>query len=161
MKAWLVLTPAVMLLVALVAAAFVLDAVRAGRRRTAELNQVDADLAKQEARLLTTLENFAELPAVVAQARDQYRAASDRDTRQTRYAELAREVEVWVLPNLSSDRPGERRSLDDLAGALNRRRTVARRWGELVDEYDAWRETLPGRLAARWDATRGGSLGEP
>lgn len=152
MKPWLVLTPALGLMAALVAGAFALDSVRAERARQAEVDQLDTDLAAQEKRLLAALDRLAELPRPVTQARVAYQAATNRDDRQARYTELATMVQREVMPSLDVNQPADRLALDELAGAINRREVVSRRWDELAAEYRAWQATLRGRWAARLGA---------
>lgn len=150
---FIVLPLAIATMLALVAAAFTWDCVRIEHAEAEQLAAHDAELVKNEERLVAAVEGLPDVPAEVTAAIATYRAAQDRDARHAAYATLQAATERSLVTSLDPTNPLARRAMDEVAGAINRRTIAEKSYAEQRAIYTAWQQSFRGRVAS--SLTRG------
>jgi hypothetical protein len=146
----LILPVAILMMVALVLGAFALDSARmaADARHRAEL--ADGELRKHEQRLVTLLEGSEKRSPEVDAAIETYQAAEDVPARHAAYTHLVAAFRQTMSTSVDPTNPLDRKFMDDIAGAINRREIAEK---PFENEWAAYREflgTLRGGVARRF-----------
>jgi len=136
-------------MLALIAAAFALDCVRLAAQAHRRLDLADQELAKHEHRLVQLLTGSAALSSDVQLAITAYQAADSSPARHTAFDQLLTTFRRTMSRAVDPTNPLDRKFMDDVAGAINRR--------ELAETpYDAEQSAYQGYLGgtrgavARW-----------
>lgn len=149
----IVLPLAVLGMLGLIAAAVALDCVRlaADARRRVEL--ADEEVHKHEQRLVTLLEGFPQRSPEIQAAVAAHHAAENVEARRAAYAQLVTGFRQTMSGTVDPTNPLDRKFMDDVAGAINRREIAQKSYD---DETAAYREFLRGPRGgvARWCSPR-------
>lgn len=145
----LVLPLAILAMVGLVLGAFALDSARmaADARHRADL--ADGELRKHEERLLTLLAGSRQRSPEVGSAIAAYEAAEDLPARHKAYAQLVATFRQTMSASIDPTNPLDRKFIDDIAGAMNRREIAEQPFRDEWAVYEGFLNTLRGRIA-RW-----------
>jgi hypothetical protein len=145
----LVVPLAILLMAAVVLGAFALDSVRmaAAERHRSEL--ADQELQKHEKRLVTLLAGSNERSPEVDSAIKTYKAAENLPARHAAYTQLVVTFRQTMSTKIDPTNPLDRRFMDDIAGAINRRDIAEKPFQNEWAAYQDFLNSLRGRVA-RW-----------
>jgi hypothetical protein len=145
----LVLPLAILAMVGAVLGAFALDSARmaADARHRADL--ADGELRKHEERLLTLLAGSDRRSPEVGSAIMAYESAEDLPARHAAYAQLVARCRQTTSTSIDPTNPLDRKFMDDIAGAINRREIAEKPFQDEWTAYEEFLNTLRGRVA-RW-----------
>jgi hypothetical protein len=149
-KRYLVFGAAVAM-VLLVAGAFVVDCVRLGEAALRRLELADEDLAKHERRLVKLLIGTGLMTDEVKATINAYLAADAAPERHEAYEKVVEAFRQTMQADFDPTDPLDRKFMDDVAGAINRRERAEPAYDA---EDEAYREYMRGVRGgvARWVA---------
>jgi hypothetical protein len=158
-KRYLIVGAAIAML-AVIAAAFALDCVRleAQARRRVEL--ADQELIKHEERLVKLLAGSAELSPEVQSAVAAYRAPTTPTARHAAYDQLLVAFRKSMKDAVDPTNALDRKFMDDVAGAINRREIAEAPFDAEVAEYQRYLNGPRGAVA-RWLSSQNTSERNP
>lgn len=133
-----------------VAVAFVWDCVRIDGDHREQVALADADLQRNEDRLVQALRGLGEPSPALQVAIDAHASAKSRDARHTAYGRLRAEAEQALTQVKDPNQPAARKVIDDVSGAINRRRVAEQAYQQSVAALDQWRGTFRGATARRF-----------
>ncbi len=141
-----VLPLALLAMALVIGAAFCADCVRVAGQLQAKLALADEPLQKSEARVVELLRQRGALPLEIESALGRYDPAAPSADRLEAFDALA-----GRLPLLDAGRQDESlvRLRDEINGALNRRRVALEVRQQQAAAWNAFRDSLRGRVAAR------------
>lgn len=145
MKKQLILPLALLAMAAFIGAAMAWDCVRLANNARERVELADQELAKHEQRLVKILSGSAERSPEVYAALENYSAAWDLKPRHEAYDKLVATFQQTMAGKVDSTNPLERKFMDDIAGAINRREIAER---EFDVEWQAYQEFLNSRRGA-------------
>lgn len=145
----LILPVAILVMAAVVLGAFALDSTRmaADSRHRAEL--ADGELRKHEERLVTLLAGSDKRSPEVDAAITAYRAAEVLPARHAAYTQLVVAFRQTMSSSIDPTNPLDRKFMDDIAGAINRREIAEKPFQDEWKAYEEFLSSLRGRVA-RW-----------
>jgi len=148
-KKSLVLPLALLAMAALLAAAFAVDCVRLAAEARHRVALADAELAKHERRLAKLLGDSPRVTPEVQAAIAAHEEAADMRARHSAYERLVTSFRQTMVAEVDPTNPLERKFMDDVAGAINRREIAEKPFN---NEWAAYQSFLRGRLGsvARW-----------
>ncbi len=138
-KSYLILALAAMAL--LVFAAFTWDSVRRVDQARRRMEMADSDMRTNEQRLIKLLSGTPDVGAKLQSAVEAYEAAGDIPTRHDAYDELVARFRQVGPSEIDATNPLDRKFMDDIAGAINRREVSQK---EYEIEHAAYRKSLDG-----------------
>lgn len=136
-----VLLLALAAMVLLVFAAFAWDSVRRVDQTRRRMETADSDMRRNEQRLIKLLSGTPDVGLKVQSAIEAYEAASDIPTRHDAYDELVARFRQVGPSEIDATNPLDRKFMDDIAGAMNRREVSQK---EYEIERAAYRKSLDG-----------------
>lgn len=145
----LVVPIAILLMAGLIAGAVALDCVRiaADARRRVEL--ADDEVAKHEQHLVQLLKGSNKRSPEVEAAIKAYQRAAEPHARHAAYEQLVAGFRQTMSTSVDPTNPLDRRFMDDIAGAINRREIAEQPYDEESAAYQAFWQSRRGSIA-RW-----------
>jgi len=132
---------------ALLAMAIAVDCVRIAGDYQERVALADAELSKQETRLVNLLEASPQVTPEVTAAIASYRDAQDWPARHEAFEALAASVQQTMAGKLDATNPLDRKVMDDVAGAINRRQVAEKPFDEQEAAYQAYLASWRGQIA--------------
>jgi hypothetical protein len=142
-----VLFVAVLIMVALLGGAVVWDCVRLAQDAQHRVSLADAEVAKHELRLIKLLESAPQVSPEVAAAIAKYRSATDFAAKREAYVEVVAGFRKTMAGNIDATNPLDRKFMDDVAGAINRREVAEKPYEEELAAYQAFMQSGRGAVA--------------
>jgi hypothetical protein len=133
----------------LLAVAIAVDCVRLAADAAERTRLADAELIKHETRLAKLLESSPLATPEVKQAVANYRSAKDWPTRHAAYESLTSSFQQSMSGKLDATNPLDRKFMDDMAGAINRRQVAEKPFDQELAAYQAYLNSWRGQIA-RW-----------
>lgn len=158
----LVLPIAIVGMMLLVAAAYTWDSVRAAADARRRVTLADEEMQKHEQRLMKLLADSPKITPEVQSALATYRAAGDAKTRRDAYAQIVSSVQKTLPPTVDATNPLDRKFMDEITGAINRRDVAHKQFDAESAAYHSYLAGFRGKLAqtfssaARADAQAAG-----
>jgi len=144
-----ILPLAILVMIALVASAVVVDCVRLAAAARGQVTLADQEMQKHELRLIKLLEAFPERSAAVERAIAGYQGAADPAARHDAYDRLAAAFQKSMSGTVDPTNPLDRKFMDDVAGAINRREIAQQQYDEESAAYQSFLASRRGGIA-RW-----------
>jgi hypothetical protein len=148
MKKW-VIAIAVFVMIGLLFAAFAWDCVRLASDARQRLRLADEDVQKHEMRLISLLKSDPKVAPEVMAAIAAHEKAVDRQVRHTAYDDVVSSFRNTMSLEVDPTNPLDRKFMDDMAGAMNRREIALKISNAESDAYMAFR-TGPRGIVANW-----------
>lgn len=114
--------------------AFCFDSANAVQSARTQLETVDSELKLQEARYIREISSFPDLPGKVTENIRRYQEAQAISIRHQLFGDLTTEAQKFLLGRDASSNQLQRKILDELSGALNRRQIAERHFQEALRE---------------------------
>lgn len=149
----LVIPLAILMMLLLLGAAVAWDSVRyaaAGRHRVA---LVDEELQKHEARLLKLLAGHAQTSPDVQSAIAAYQGGGSPETRHAAYEQLVASFRKTMSNAIDPTNPLDRKFMDDIAGAINRREMAEKQYDDESAAYQRFLSSFRGSVAKAFSST--------
>jgi len=143
----LIIPIAIVGMMLLLAAAYTWDSVRAAGAARNRVELADAEMRKHERRLEKLLVDSPKTTTEVQSALALYRTAGDAATRRDAYAQLVSGVQKTMTPALDATNPLERKFMDEISGAINRRQIAEQQFDEESTAYNRFLGSFRGRVA--------------
>ena len=147
-KRYLLLAVAVSML-ALIAAAFAYDCVRLAAQARGRVELADGELAKHEQRLVKILAGSPVLSPEVHRAITDYQAQVRLPDRHRSFDELLAAFRQSMQQSVDPTNPLDRKFMDDVAGAINRREIAEAPFEVEMSAYQSYLSGPRGAVA-RW-----------
>jgi hypothetical protein len=138
---------------ALLAIAIAVDCVRIAGDYRERVALADADVAKPEVRLAKLLESSPQVTPEVTAAIASYRDAQDWPARHDAFEALAASFQKTMASKLNATNPLDRKFMDDVAGATNRRQVAEKPFDEEEAAYRSYLASWRGQIAQWFSAT--------
>ncbi len=132
---------------ALLAIAIAVDCVRIAGEYRERVALADAEVAKQEVRLVKLLEGSPQVTPEVTAAIGSYRGAQDWPARHEAFEALAASFQKTMASKLDATNPLDRKFMDDAAGAINRRQVAEKPFDVEEAAYQAYLASWRGQIA--------------
>ncbi|MGD9723713.1 MAG: hypothetical protein AB7O59_04825 [Pirellulales bacterium] len=145
----LILPLAMLAMGGLLFAAMAWDCVRLAADARQRVAAADEEMQKHETRLVKLLSTSPRRSAEVQTAIETYQAAGDPQTRHGAYEQLVASFRQSMSAEIDATNPLDRKFMDDVAGALNRREIAERQYDDEWARYQAFLGGVRGGLA-RW-----------
>lgn len=139
---------------ALLAMAIAVDCVRIAGDFRERVALADAELAKQETRLVKLLEASPQVTPEVTAAIASHRDAKDLCERHEAFDTLVARFQQTMASKLDATNPLDRKVMDDVSGAINRRQVAEKPFDEEEAAYQAYLASWRGQIA-RWFSSSG------
>lgn len=130
----------------LVAAAFVWDSVRFLSAARHRLNSAESELQQQEDRLVALLSGTPEAPTELVAALAAYRGSETPGARRAAYDELVNVYRKTGPSEIDPAHPLDRKFMDDIAGAINRRDVAKKQLDSECSRFDSAISSFRGRI---------------
>ncbi len=145
----LVLPLAALLMAGLLFAAIAWDCVALATDARRRVVLADEELQKQEVRLVKLLGGFPGRSPEVQAAIDEYRMTDGFQARHDAYERLVASFRQSMSAGIDPTNPLDRKFMDDVAGAINRREIAERPYNDELAEYQSFLGGVRGGIA-RW-----------
>jgi hypothetical protein len=154
----IVLPIAIVAMMLLLAAAYTWDSVRSAASARDRVLVADGEMRKHERRLEKLLADSPKAPTEVQSALATYRAAGDANTRRDAYGQLVSSIQKSMSRGLDPTNPLDRKFMDEIAGAINRREVAQKQFDEESTAYEQLLASFRGRVAQVFSAKHRGGL---
>ncbi len=144
-----VLPLAVLAMLGLIGAAVAWDCVRLAADARHRVELADEELQKHEQRLVTLLTGSPRLSREVHDAVNAHQETSGPQARHAAYDKLVASFRQTMSESIDPTNPLDRRFMDDIAGAINRREVAQKPYDNEVAEYHQFLQGHRGNVA-RW-----------
>lgn len=145
--------PAALLAMAIfIGVAFVVDCVRLAGAAHERVELADHELAKHETRLVKTLEGFNDRSPEVDTAIEEYAKTWEIEPRHAAYDKLVTSFQKTMAGEIDAANPINRKFMDDVAGAINRRQVAEKAFDDEWQAYQAFLKSQRGRVAQRFSS---------
>jgi hypothetical protein len=142
------IVPLAMLAMAiLLGAAVAIDCVRLANDAAHRVELADAEMVKNEIRLVTQLEQSTKTTPDVHAAIENLKAIHDRPSRLAKYDSLVSSFRNTMSAKVDPNNPLDRKLMDDLAGAMNRRDVAQKQCDIELADYQAFINSWRGKVA--------------
>jgi hypothetical protein len=131
---------------ALIGVAMIVDCVRLANTSQHRVELADQELQKHEQRLVKTLQGFPERTPEVEAAFAAYEAANRM--RHAEYEKLVASFQQTMAGKMDATNPLNRKLMDDVTGAINRRRIAEKSYDEEMRGYQEFLNSWRGRAAS-------------
>jgi hypothetical protein len=159
-KKSLVVPLALLAMAALLAAAFAADCVRLAAEARERVALADAELAKHERRLAKLLGDSPRVTPEVRAAIAAHESAAEMPARHAAYERLVTSFRQTMPADADPNNPLERKFMDDVAGAINRREIAEKPFETESTAYQSFLQSRLGRVA-RWFSAQARADFEP
>jgi hypothetical protein len=146
----LVVPLAILLMAVLIFAAFALDSTRMAVDARHRADLADGELRKHEQRLVTLLAGSDKRSPEVDSAIKAYEAADDLPVRHAAYTQLITAFRQTMSTKVDPTNPLDRKFMDDIAGAINRREIAEKPFQDEWKAYEEFLNSLRGRIARQF-----------
>jgi hypothetical protein len=141
----LIIPAALLAMAALIGVAMIVDSVRLANDAYERVELADQDLKKNEQRLVKSLNGFPDRSPEVDAALQDYESAKGLTTRHEAYDNLVASFQSTMSADIDPTNPTNRKFMDDIAGAINRRQIAEKSFDT---EWQAYQEFLKTRRGA-------------
>lgn len=138
---------AIVAMLGLLAAAFAFDSVRLAGDARHRVDVADQEMHKHEQRLVELSKGFSHRSSEVEAALASYQTADDPAARQQAYEKVVAGFRQTMSDKIDPTNPLERRFMDDVAGAINRREIAQKQYDVEAAAYRQYLAGLRGRIA--------------
>ena len=146
----LVLPLAVLVMIGAIGAAFALDCVRLASDARGRVQLADEEMHKHELRLVALLRGSARLSPEVQTVVTAYQAAHNPRARREAYEQLVAQFRQTMSDKVDPTNPLDRKFMDDIAGAINRREVAQKQYDDEFAAYKSFDDGLRGGVARRF-----------
>jgi hypothetical protein len=144
----LVLPIAIVLMMVFIAAAYTWDSVRAAAAARHRVDLAGQEMQKHEQRLVKLLEEHPKATPEVKAAVVSFRSdTSSPEKRRDAYGQVVASFKSTMAGQIDATDPLDRKSMDDIAGAMNRREVAQKQYDEESTAYERFMSGIRGRLA--------------
>jgi hypothetical protein len=143
----LIIPIALLAMAALIGAAMAWDCVRLANEAHHRVELADQELAKHEQRLVKTLSGSTERSPEVEAALKDYAAAWDLKPRHAAYDKLVVSFQQTMSGKIDPTNPLQRKFMDDVAGAINRREIAEKAFDVEWTAYQEFMNSRRGKVA--------------
>jgi len=144
----LVLPIAIVLMMVLIAAAYVWDSVRAATEARHRVDLADQEMQRHEERMLKLLSDHPKAtPEVKAAVTSFHDVANTPQKRLDAYGQIVASFKSTMAAQVDATNPLERKFMDDIAGAMNRREVAHKQYDEESTAYQRFLGGFRGRIA--------------
>lgn len=143
----LILPIALLAMAALLSGAVAIDCVRLAKAAQHRVVLADAEMVKNEIRLVKQLEGNAMTTAAVRASIDQLKAIHGREARMTGYDALVASYRNTMPGAIDATNLLDRKFMDDAAGAMNRREVAQKQYEEEQVAYQTYLASWRGKIA--------------
>jgi hypothetical protein len=144
----LIIPIALLAMAALIGVAIVIDCVRLASDAHGRVELADQDLEKNEQRLVKSLNGFNERSPEVDAAIKNYESATGLTTRHEAYENLVASFQRTMTSEIDPTNPTDRKFMDDIAGAINRRQIAEKAFDTEWQAYQEFLKTRRGKVAS-------------
>jgi hypothetical protein len=145
----LVLPLAILAMVGLLLGGVALDSGRMAAEARHRVDLADAELRKHEERLIKLLAGSKALSPEVRSAIAAYQGVDSLTARHAAFEELVVSFRQSMSTSVDPTNPLDRKFMDDMAGAINRREIAEKPFDKEWADYDTFLDSSRGRIA-RW-----------
>ena len=138
---------AILGMIVLLASAFAWDSVRMATEARRRLAQADEELQKHEMRLMKLLADSPNESAEVKEAIGEHRTAASMHARHDAYDKVIRAFRQTMSDAVDPTNPLDRKFMDDIAGAINRRERAEQSYDQESAGYQSSLVGFRGRIA--------------
>jgi hypothetical protein len=143
-----IILPLVLLaMAALLGGAVAIDCVRLAKAAQHRVELADAELVKNETRLVKQLDGNTKTTASVHSAIDRWKGSQGREARMSAYDALAASYRNTMSGAIDATNPLDRKFIDDAAGAMNRREVAQKQYDEEMTSYQNYLNSWRGSVA--------------
>jgi hypothetical protein len=142
-----VIALAILAMIVLLASAFAWDSVRMAAEARQRLVLADEELQKHEMRLMKLLADSPKVSAEVNAAMSEHQAAASMHARHDAYNKVVRAFRQTMSDAVDPTNPLDRKFMDDIAGAINRRELAEHSYDEEAAGYQSALDGFRGRIA--------------
>jgi hypothetical protein len=144
----LIIPVALLVMACFIGVAMVVDCVRLANDARERVELADQELAKNETRLVKTLESSPDATPAVKAALKDYAAAWDLKPRHAAYDKLVAAFQQTMSTKIDATNPANRKFMDDAAGAINRRQVAEKQFDAEWQAYQEFMNSRRGRVAS-------------
>lgn len=139
----------ILVMLCLLGVAAVWDCVRLANDARHRVELADSEVQKHEERLIRLLQGFSQVSPTVQAAITEYESANDMQARNEAYEQIISGFRQTMSTDVDATNPLDRRFMDEVAGAINRRAVAEQ---SVETESGAYRHFLDSRRGhvARW-----------
>jgi hypothetical protein len=149
----LIIPIALLAMAALIGVAMVVDCVSLANSARERVELADQELAKNEQRLVKTLSGFVvERSPEVDSAIKDYESAKDLTARHEAYEKLVASFQRTMSSEFDPTNPTNRKFMDDVAGAINRRQIAEKAFDTEWQAYQEFLKTRRGKVASTFSS---------
>ena len=146
----LIIPAALLAMAVFIGAAFVFDCVRLASAAHDRVELADHEMAKHEARLVKTLEGFNKRTPEVDEALQEYAETWEIEPRHAAYDKLVASFQKTMAGKVDPTNPLERKFMDDVAGAINRRQIAEKQFDVEWAAYEEFLKSRRGKVASEF-----------
>ena len=143
----LIVPLAVVGMLMLLAAAVAWDCVRLAADARYRVSLADQEMQKHERRLVKLLSDSSASSPELQSAVATYQKADDLKTRHEAYERLVASFRKHITDEIDSTNPLDRKFMDDVAGAINRREIAEKQYDAETAACDSYLNSWRGRVA--------------
>ena len=143
----IILPLAIVAMMVLLAAAYTWDSVRTADNAHRRVELADEEMHKHEDRMVKLLSDSSQITPEVQAGIAAYQNATDPLTRQKAYEQLAASFQKTMSSKIDPTNPLDRKFMDDIAGAINRREVAQKQYDEESAAYKSLLSGVRGSLA--------------
>jgi hypothetical protein len=156
----LVLPIAIVLMMLFIAAAYTWDSVRAAAAARHRVDLADQEMQKHEQRLVKLLEEHPKATPEVKAAVASFRGdAAKPEKRRDAYGEVVAKFKSTMAGQIDATDPLNRKFMDDIAGAINRREVAQKQFDEESTVYERFMSGFRGRIAGLFSLSKSPDVG--
>jgi hypothetical protein len=153
-----VIALAILGMIVLIASAVAWDSVRMAAEARRRVALTDDELKKHEMRLVKLLADSPKASAEVKAAIDAHRAAPNLYSRHAAYDRVVTAFRQTMSDGIDPTNPLDRKFMDDIAGAINRRELAAQSYDQEAARYQSALDGFRGRIARFFSAQASADL---
>jgi hypothetical protein len=146
----LIIPAGLLAMAAFIGIAYAWDCVRLANDARERVELADQEVQKHEQRLVKTLEGFADRTPEVDAALAKYSETWDIEPRHEAYDELVTAFQKTMAGEIDADNPLNRKFMDDVSGAINRRQVALKAFDAKWSAYQEFLDSGRGRVAQRF-----------
>jgi hypothetical protein len=142
-----VIALAILGMIALLAVAFAWDSVRMAAEARRRLALADDEMHKHEVRLMKLLAESPQASSAVKEAIDEHQVAASMHSRHDAYQKVVGAFQRTMSDDIDPTNPLDRKYMDDIAGAINRRERAEQSYDQEAAGYQKSLVGIRGRIA--------------
>lgn len=134
-------------MIALLGGAVVWDCVRLAQDARHRVSLAEEEIAKHEGRLIRLLESSPQVSPEVETAIAAYQSANELSAKRAAYEEVVAAFRKTMSGSVDATNPLDRKFMDDVAGAINRRDVAEKPYEEELAAYQSFMDSGRGAVA--------------